>query len=1122
MIYFYTKGSEKMTFVPLQLISSYSLLQSPIKINDLIQIAKQRGYQALALTDINVMYGVIEFYDACIAADIKPIIGLTLEVSNQVNLEHETQLVLIAKNQQGYQNLMTLSSHKLTTDEFSINDLKNHLAGLAVIVSEQSEFYDDILRGQTAEAEQFLQQLQELSDSTTDILVGSTYMQPTNIIQVAATTAAEVGIKVVAFKRVEYLDSDDYFVQRVLMAIDSGDKLTDVTALAASRGPNWLQSVSDEVNNFESAGIKAGLTNLTELIAEIQLEIKQQVPILPQFDTPDNISAGDYLAKLCERGLLKRLKDNQITNSAPYFERLAMELTVIAEMQFNDYFLIVWDIIRFAHQQNILTGPGRGSAAGSLVAYCLGITDVDPLKYDLLFERFLNPERNQMPDIDIDLPDDRRDEVIQYLQTKYGHDRTGQIITFGTLATKQALRDVSRSFGLSVAQQDQWSKAIPNSLHISLNDAYTDSQLLKNLVADSEINKLIFETAKKLEGLPRHYSTHAAGIVLSQNNLVEQVPIQDGNDGLLMTQYSKNYVELVGLLKIDLLGLRNLTTLADTLNNVKIINNQTINPATIPLDDPKTITLFQQGKTDGIFQFESQGIRRALQEVNPQSFEEIALVNALYRPGPMQNIPQLVKRKREGRKLKFNVSQIEPILAPTFGIIVYQEQVMLVASVMAGFSLGEADLLRRAMSKKNLAAMDQERDRFVNGSVANGVERKRAVEIFTYIERFANYGFNKSHAIAYSKMAYEQAYLKAHFPAAFYVALLNSAQNNDVKIKQYLNELKSLSIEVKGPDINRSQERFDVSEHQIIFGLNAIKRLRKDTVTAILEERNTNGKYVSFANFISRLPEKFRNSDQIEILIYSGALDSFGYNRAELLAATPEFISSAELSGQSIELLTALMPKIKKRDELDLTDKLQKENELLGAYLSGHPVEKYERLLRKLNAVAVIDLEVANQVTVGLYLTKVKVIRTKKGSQMAFAAGSDSTGDVDVTIFPKLYSQVSGWLHRDMVVVISGKVEQRNGLQIIADQITPAANLVRKLGTNEQRWFLRVSETQLQDKLAQLSQIAETNRGKTSIVLIENTNHKITKLSSNFNLTATKTVQVQLEELFGKDNVALQ
>ncbi len=626
-----------MTFVPpLQLISSYSLLQSPIKINDLIQIAKQRGgYQALALTDINVMYGVIEFYDACIAADIKPIIGLTLEVSNQVNFEHETQLVLIAKNQQGYQNLMTLSSHKLTTDEFSVNDLKNHLAGLAVIVSEQSEFYDDILRGQTAEAEQFLQQLQELSDSTTDILVGSTYMQPTNIIQAAATTAAEVGIKVVAFKRVEYLDSDDYFVQRVLMAIDSGDKLTDVTALAASQGPNWLQSVSDEVNNFESAGIKAGLTNLTELIAGIQLEIKQQVPILPQFDTPDNISAGDYLAKLCERGgLLKRLKDNQITNSAPYFERLTMELTVIAEMQFNDYFLIVWDIIRFAHQQNILTGPGRGSAAGSLVAYCLGITDVDPLKYDLLFERFLNPERNQMPDIDIDLPDDRRDEVIQYLQTNYGHDRTGQIITFGTLATKQALRDVSRSFGLSVAQQDQWSKAIPNSLHISLNDAYTDSQLLKNLVADSEINKLIFETAKKLEGLPRHYSTHAAGIVLSQNNLVEQVPVQDGNDGLLMTQYSKNYVELVGLLKIDLLGLRNLTTLADTLNNVKIINNQTINPATIPLDDPKTITLFQQGKTDGIFQFESQGIRRALQEVNPQSFEEIALVNALYRPGP--------------------------------------------------------------------------------------------------------------------------------------------------------------------------------------------------------------------------------------------------------------------------------------------------------------------------------------------------------------------------------------------------------------------------------------------------------------------------------------------------------
>lgn len=1111
-----------MPFVPLQLISSYSLLQSPIKINDLIQIAKQRGYQALALTDINVMYGVIEFYDACIAADIKPIIGLTIEVSNRVNLEQATQLILIAKNQTGYQNLMTLSSRKLTTEEFTLADLQNNLAGLAVIVAEQSEFYDDIFRGQVTEAEQFLYQLQEFSDVTTDILVGSTYTQPTKIIQTAATITAEARMKIVALKRVEYLNASDYFAQRVLTAIDKGIKLTDVTALATTQGPNWLQPETTEVECFLSAGIKAGLTNLDELVATVQLEINKQVPVLPQFKTPDQISAGAYLAKLCERGLLKRLQDNQTTNSKPYFERLTMELTVIAEMQFNDYFLIVWDIIRFAHQQDILTGPGRGSAAGSLVAYCLGITDVDPLKYGLLFERFLNPERNQMPDIDIDLPDDRRDEVIQYLHNRYGHDRTGQIITFGTLAAKQALRDVSRSFGLSVAQQDQWSKAIPNALHVSLSDAYADSQRLKNLVADSSINKLIFDTAQKLEGLPRHYSTHAAGIVLSNHNLVDQVPVQNGNDGLLMTQYSKNYVELVGLLKIDLLGLRNLTTLADTLNNVQLINQQTINPTAIPLDDPPTIKLFQQGKTDGIFQFESPGIRRALQEVNPQNFEEIALVNALYRPGPMQNIPQLVKRKQEGRKLKFNVPQIEPILAPTFGIIVYQEQVMLVASAMAGFSLGEADLLRRAMSKKNLAAMDQERDSFVNGSVANGVERQRAVEIFAYIERFANYGFNKSHAIAYSKMAYEQAYLKAHFPAAFYVALLNSVQNNDVKIKQYLNELKLLHIGIKGPDINHSQERFGVFNHQIIFGLTAIKRLRKDVVQAILIERTEHGEYTSFANFITRLPAKFRNSDQIEILIYAGALDSFGYNRAELLAATPEFISSAELSGQSIELLTALMPKIKKRDELELTEKLQKENELLGAYLSGHPVEKYDQLLQQLNAVAITEVALDNQVTVGMYLTKVKVIRTKKGNQMAFIAGNDPTGDIDVTIFPKLYSQISSWLHRDLVVIVSGRVEERQGLQIIAEQITPAANLEHQLGVNRSQWFLRVTENQLQTKLTELAQIAASNPGNASVILIDNTTQQTTKLKAQFNLATTKKVQSQLKQLFGDGNVVLK
>ncbi|GEP71328.1 DNA polymerase III, alpha subunit [Lentilactobacillus rapi DSM 19907 = JCM 15042] len=1112
-----------MSYVPLQVISSYSLLQSPIRISELITEAKERGYKALALTDINVMYGSVAFYDACLKANIKPIIGLTLQLPGVILNEKDYPIVLIAKDQVGYANLMQLSTLRRTNPDLTMADLSANLSHLFIILPPLAEVNDLLLQGRQAEISALLHSIGQLGLDDHSLKIGIDYHASDSMIDMLSKLAADNQVALIADSPVDYINATDYFPMQVLKAIGAGTKISNVAQLSQQVGPYWLRPAEQMDAEYQQIHLQAAVKEAEALVDNCQVEIKKQQPKLPAFDTPNGIDSGQYLRQLCEKGLKFRLKRNQITDSQPYIDRLNRELGVIHSMGFDNYFLIVWDVINFAHKTHIITGPGRGSAAGSLVAYVLFITDVDPIKYNLLFERFLNPERVQMPDIDLDIPDNKRDEVIQYVHRRYGHERVAQIITFGTLAAKQSIRDVGRVFGLNTTQQDQWSKAIPAAFHVSLKDALNNSQKLKNLIADSPLNQALFDTAALLEGLPRHYSTHAAGLVLSDNPLVNLVPLQDGNDGLLMTQYSKNYVESVGLLKIDFLGLRNLSILADALNEVKQVTGTDLDISAIPLDDPKTIDLFARGDTTGIFQFESAGIRNVLRRLKPECFEDVALVNALYRPGPMQNIDEVVKRKNGHEGLTYPDDSLIDILKPTYGVIVYQEQVMLVASKLAGFSLGQADILRRAMSKKKLNVMEQMKSLFLSGAKKRGHPEAVANKVFDYIEKFANYGFNKSHAVAYSKMAYELAYLKVYYPGEFHVALLNSVQGNPVKIKEYLLDAKAMKVGVSAPNINQSLAAFSFQAGEIVFGLESIKGVRHDMVQDMLNDRQQNGAFKNFPDFLTRLPGKYRKPELINALIYSGALDTFSFNRSELIAAAPEFISSVELSGNSMSLFKALEPKMPKKPELPLMEKLAKENQYLGAYLSGHPTERFTELANELQAKATNQLSVGmNNIFIILYVTKVKVIRTKTGKQMAFVDGNDQVGETSVTVFPNIFSQTQSWLHKDMVILVQGKVEKTTDIQIVANRIEPADNAMRRLGhsATQPQWYLRIDQDHDKNTIFHnLTQLATTAHGSNSVVVYEAETKRTWKLDNQFDLQSGDQVKNKLITIFGQKNV---
>ena len=1110
-------------FSPLQVISCYSLLQSPLKIEELVKKAHELGYQAIGLTDINTMYGILDFYQACQKYQLKPLLGLTLQLENTRQDGDKNELVFLAKNKAGYQNLIQLSSLKMTKssteptgDRLTLAEIAPFLTDLIVITPAQNNFLLTALtEGDLRTAEKWLQQLSQITPAGALYLGLSPVMSDQMVINLRHL-AQQFHLQVVAAKPVRYLYPNQNFEAVVLNAIRLGKKLTNEELMQRRDGADYLKDPAEFQAEYRQSGLEDAFQNVGQIIDQISIQLDFPPTLLPRFQTPAGLSSAQYLQQLCAAGLKKRAQENGLTDLTAYQKRLDHELAVIDRMGFDDYFLIVWDVTNFAHQNQIMIGPGRGSAAGSLVAYTLMITDVDPLKYNLLFERFLNEERAQMPDIDLDIPDLKRADVIQYVHQKYGHQKMSQIITFGTLAAKQALRDVGRVLGVTTYEMDQWSKAIPAALHISLTEAYQQSQKLRNLVADSQKNELLFQTAKNLEGLPRHYSLHAAGVILSEQKLTDIVPVQLGPDDMLVTQYAKDQVEKVGLLKMDFLGLRNLTILENALRFIKFGYGQTLDVKTIDLEDEATIKLFQAADTNGVFQFESDGIRNVLRKLSPTSFEDIAAVNALYRPGPIKNIDEFIARKHGQSRVTYPDPSLKEILAPTYGIMVYQEQVMQVASVMGGFTLGQADLLRRAMSKKKHDVIAEMQTKFVTGAVAKGYSAQNAAKVYDYISRFGDYGFNRSHAVAYSKMAFQLAYIKCHYPAAFYAALLNSVVGAEQKLKTYLMEAKERQITVHAPDINLSESYFILKNHAIYFGLSCIKTVRHNFVQEILAQRRQAGRYTSFSNFLQRLPAEFLKQDAIEALIYSGAFDELEPSRAQLLAQLPKMLKNAELSGHNVELFEMLLPKNEASvPELSETERLERENYYLGAFLSGHPVEKFAQAATIYHTTKVAQMHVKQKLTAIVYLKKVKVIRTKKGEQMAFVTADDETGKLDLTVFPQQYRRYEDQLREGEVVLVSGTVEERRGLQLLVDSVKSVTNIVN------QRYFLRLpTDFSFTDK-QKLKKILVAFHGEVPVIIYDVASDRKVLLSQKLWLSADTRAQNGVIELLGKNNVVL-
>ncbi|MCC4383235.1 DNA polymerase III subunit alpha [Limosilactobacillus reuteri] len=1109
-----------MDFTPLDVKSSYSLLKSPTRISDLVTTAKERGYKALALTDENVLYGAVEFYNAAKKAGIKPILGLRLVVALNETDGTKLDLVFLAKNQRGYQHLMDLSTLQQTRKDkkipLTIAQISPLLGELFIIIPPQSTVFSIL-----AQPTSILTELANLGDDDS-VLLGVNSRLDDVQIDTLQQLSKQLSLPLVGTSPVDYLNANDLFASRVLQAIDAGVELKDPTIEAGRRGQHYLHSKEQVVQDYNAKGLSAAAQKTVEVATLCNVELQFRAPVLPHFKNQAGIPSQQYLRSLCIQGLKKRRVAPGKTIQQ-YQERLAMELKVIHEMGFDDYFLIVWDVMNFAHQQKITTDPGRGSAAGSLVAYALAITEVDPLQYDLLFERFLNPERAQMPDIDLDIPDNRRDEVLQYVHQKYGHQRVAQIITFGTLAAKQVVRDVSRVFNLPRYDMQRLIDALPHGLHVTLKDALKESQQLKNLLDDNPKFRLLIQVAQQLEGLPRHYSIHAAGIVLSEQPLHEIVPLQDGSDGLLMTQFAKDTVEALGLLKMDFLGLKNLSIMDNTLQMIRQ-EDPNFDLQKINFNDPLTLQLFQRGKTEGIFQFESSGIRNVLVNLHPTNFEDIVAVNALYRPGPMENIPHFTARKAGKEKITYPAPSLEKILGPTYGILVYQEQVMQLASVMAGFTLGEADLLRRAMSKKKKATMEDMRTKFIASATEHGYSAQVAHQVFEYIDRFANYGFNRSHAVAYSMMAFEMAYLKVHYPAAFFTALMN-AETNIEKLKRHVGDAKQFGVKISGPRINISESSFLLHDGTVYFGFSAIKGVRRDFVAAILEERQENGKFTDLRNFITRIPERWQKQELIEPLIYSGAFDNMGYNRAEMIDALPKLISGIELfAGFANFDDPTLQTAIDQRNEFPLLTRLTKENEYLGVYLSGHPVTQYYQLGQQLHATKIADLYPNSETTIIVLTNHVKTIYTKREHrEMAFVNGTDETGAIDITVFPKQYQQFKEQLETNKILIVRGRVEYREGrgLQLVANQLQDVKKVQQK--RRKQRWVLRILPSLDTEMVHQeLNNIFNEYHGSIPVLLFYPATDKKILLDQKRWLKNSQKAKKALVAVLGQENVVLQ
>ncbi|QNF26478.1 DNA polymerase III subunit alpha [Metabacillus elymi] len=1119
-----------MPFVHLQVKSAYSLLTSAARLDRLVNKAKTLKFKALALTDDQVMYGTVAFYKLCKQHGIKPIIGLTINILDEQGEGESTSLILLAENNNGYRNLLKISSALQTKTPEGLPErwLKSYSQGLIAISPGMDGIIEkNLLEGNRVKAKELTKKYETIFGQKSFYLGLQNHLleQEKHLLTELVSLSEETKVPVVATNNVAYLEQDDYMAYKCLSAIKNGDKLSDEHIDLHTPNEYYLKSQEDMVSLFDQ--YPDALEN-TLLIAErCQVDLELGVTHLPKFPTPNSESANEYLEQLCMEGLKDRFEEPKKS----YLDRLTYELSVIKKMNFSDYFLIVWDFMKYAHENSILTGPGRGSAAGSLVSYVLKITDVDPIKHRLLFERFLNPERITMPDIDIDFPDTRRDEVIHYVANKYGKIHVAQIITFGTLAAKAAIRDIGRVMGASPKETELLSKQIPTRPGITLTKAITESHVLQKMIRENELYKKIIDTALKIEGLPRHASTHAAGVVLSDQPLTNIVPIQNGQHEVYLTQFSMDYLEDLGLLKMDFLGLRNLSLIENITKLIQREEGYSVNLPKISYQDEKTFSLLSSGDTTGVFQLESEGMRSVLKRLKPTSLEDIVAVNALYRPGPMENIPLYIERKHQKSSVHYLHPALEPILHSTYGVIVYQEQIIEIASTIAGFTLGEADLLRRAVGKKKKDVLDKEREHFVKGCKSNGYNEQVANNVYDLIVKFADYGFNRSHAVAYSMIAYQLAYLKANYPLYFMTALLTSASGNDDKVSQYIREAKQKGVTILPPSVNYSAYPFLVENGNIRYSLTAIKNVGIAAIKEIFHARKKKP-FTDLFDFCIRVSMKIINRRIMEQLIFSGAMDDFGVERATLLASLDVAIEHAELltptDENQIDFFEeeafALKPKYIEVEPFKIEEKLKFEKETLGFYFSSHPVELYREKFQSVNASNISDmgLKIDKKAMIGAMIVSIRTIRTKKGDVMAFLVIADETGDIDAVMFPQIYTKFSEKISIGDTFLLDGKVERRQDkVQFIIQKVVSPEELSSL--DDKSKLFIKIERQSMEPKrLFEVKNYLKEFSGDTPVFLYYESEKRTVQLPSEFFISPTEECMDALIKLLGKENVVLR
>lgn len=1053
-----------MKFTHLHVHSHYSLLDGLPKIDDLLDYVKEMGMDSVALTDHGVLYGAVEFYKKAKAKGIKPIIGCEVYIAfegmdqKRPNIDQRRyHLVLLAKNEMGYRNLVKIIT-KAHLEGFYYKPridnqlLRQHSDGLiALSACIQGRIPQMALSNRMEEAENLALEYQDIfgkGNFYLELQHHKNSKEQETVNNSLISISKKHNIPLVATNDSHYLRPDDAEAQDILMLINTGANPNDPERLTMKSDDFSLRKPEIMIEDFKH--VPEAIEN-TQVIADAcNFNFELGKTKLPRYELPNGESTDDYLRKLCENGLKERFKD--ITQEIR--DRLDYELSVIKQTGFASYFLIVQDFVNWAKNNRIVVGPGRGSVGGSLVAYLTRITNINPLKHNLLFERFLNPERISMPDIDLDFTDRRRDEVIRYVAQKYGEDHVAQIITFGTMAARAVIRDVGRALAYPYSYCDQMAKMIP--FGFGLNEALEKVDELRDMYETDDQARRLLDLAKKLEGVARHASTHACGVVISADSLTNSVPLQHPtqDDKSIVTQYEMHAIEDLGLLKMDFLGLKNLTIIEDTLARIYVIRNEKINIENIPFDDKKTFELLQKALSTSVFQLESDGMKKYLKELKPTVFEDIIAMVALYRPGPIQFIPDYIKRKHGKQKIEYLHPKLEPILKDTHGICIYQEQLMKIAQEVCGFTLGEADVLRKAVGKKIKELLDAQEDKFIKGAVKNGVSKEIAKKLWQWILPFASYGFNKSHSAAYAMIAYQTAYLKAHYPVEFMASVLTSEKADVERIAVLIAECKKMDIEVLSPDVNESLKNFTVvpNENKIRFGLLAIKNVGENIIDVITEERKKNGPFKSIRDFIQRVSSKDLNKKSMESLIKAGAFDNLG-ERNQLLTNLENLLEySRELQKKRANGQKGLFESPSfSNSELTLTpavfatnlEKLGWEKELLGLYVSSHPLEEYRKTLEgKTFSLSKLSTDLTNKkVKVGGIISSIKKIITKTGKPMLFMKLEDLTDKTEIVVFPSIIERNPGALQENKVVFIKGRIDNRNNeLKIVAEEVEEIIN----------------------------------------------------------------------------------